>query len=288
MTQPDTGPAPAAPAASDPDALQVVAPGTFEDLRVDEVFRAPGRTLTDAHAHPPQPTRRTRAVGAASAIPASGMTPRLLLPGLLIGCAVLTGCTSQSTDGAAGVSPSGAASTGGPTATGTAGDGTSGPSPTTSSGGAGTASSEPAVPATGRRCHTSELRASVGADHPGAGQSNFALVLTNASHRTCTVRGFPGVAFVNRVGEAVTPDPERATGEAQQTVTLAPGAAAWSAMTYTNPAVTGVTTVTPAVLRITPPDETAWIPVSWTGGEVSDTGKASVPRLSPLRAGDGS
>lgn len=227
--------------------------------------------------------------GPAPPIPGSGMTLRLLVPGLFLGCAVLSGCTSRSDDGAAGGSPpvAGSASpTGGPTATGPAGDGASGPSPTTSPG-TGTASSEPARPATGRRCHTSELRASVGADHPGAGQSNFALVLTNASDHACTVRGFPGVAFVNGRGEAVTPDPERATGEARRTVTLAPGASAWSAMTYTNPALTGVTTVTPAVLRLTPPDETAWIPVRWTGGEVSDTGKASVPRLSPLRAGDG-
>ncbi|MFF5538728.1 MaoC family dehydratase [Streptomyces cinerochromogenes] len=41
----------AAPAAEfDPDAFLVVPPRTFEDLRVGEVFRAPSRTLTDAHA----------------------------------------------------------------------------------------------------------------------------------------------------------------------------------------------------------------------------------------------
>ncbi|MER6526313.1 DUF4232 domain-containing protein [Streptomyces sp. NPDC001508] len=137
------------------------------------------------------------------------------------------------------------------------------------------------------RCHTSELRASVGADDPGAGQSNFAVVLTNGSRRTCSVRGFPGVAFVNRQGEAVTPDPERAGGQEQPTVTLTPGASAWSALTYADPAITGVTTVTPAALLITPPDETTSISVRWTGGEVSNTGKASVPRLSPFRSGDG-
>jgi hypothetical protein len=172
------------------------------------------------------------------------------------------------------------------------GDGAPGPSseptPTpTHSNRTGTASTGPAVPSLGRRCHTSELRASVGADHPGAGQSNFALVLTNASRRTCTLRGFPGVAFVNGTGQAVTPDPERATGEKQQTVSLTPGAGAWSAMTYANPAITGVTTVTPVALLVTPPDETVPLSVRWTGGEVSDTGKASVPRVSPLRPGDG-
>ncbi|GAB2997320.1 DUF4232 domain-containing protein [Streptomyces pseudoechinosporeus] len=223
------------------------------------------------------------------------MTHRVLLPGLLVFCAVLAGCTSGSTDDTAGdspVAPGASSPTGTATVTVTSGGGTSGPSseqnPTPApSLGTGTASPEPAVPAMRRRCHTSELRASIGANHPGAGQSNVALVLTNGSRRTCTVRGFPGVAFVNGEGEAVTPDPERVTGETRQTVTLTPGASAWSAMTYTNPALTGVTTVTPAAVLLTPPDETAPLSVRWTGGEVSNTGKASVPRVSPLRPGDG-
>lgn len=39
-----------APAEFDPDAFLVVPARTFEDLRIGEVFRAPSRTLTDAHA----------------------------------------------------------------------------------------------------------------------------------------------------------------------------------------------------------------------------------------------
>ncbi|MEV6807959.1 MaoC/PaaZ C-terminal domain-containing protein [Streptomyces sp. NPDC051132] len=51
MTQPDTAPVPPVPpGAFDPDAFLVVPARTFEDLRVGEVFRAPSRTLTDAHA----------------------------------------------------------------------------------------------------------------------------------------------------------------------------------------------------------------------------------------------
>jgi acyl dehydratase len=34
----------------DPDKFLIVPPRTFEDLRVGEIFRAPSRTLTDAHA----------------------------------------------------------------------------------------------------------------------------------------------------------------------------------------------------------------------------------------------
>ncbi|GAA1276053.1 MULTISPECIES: MaoC family dehydratase [Streptomyces] len=40
----------AASPAFDPDAFLVVPARTFEDLRIGEVFRAPSRTLTDAHA----------------------------------------------------------------------------------------------------------------------------------------------------------------------------------------------------------------------------------------------
>ncbi|MET7355986.1 DUF4232 domain-containing protein [Streptomyces mirabilis] len=144
-----------------------------------------------------------------------------------------------------------------------------------------------ASPATSVRCRTSDLRASIGPNDPGAGQENFAVVLTNGSGRTCTVYGFPGIAFVDGAGEAVTPDPERATGQEEPTVTLKPGASAWSALTFTNPEVTGVTTVTPAAVLVTQPDETKSFKLAWKGGKVSNTGKASVPQVSPFRPGDG-
>ncbi|MEU0185125.1 DUF4232 domain-containing protein [Streptomyces sp. NPDC006207] len=142
-------------------------------------------------------------------------------------------------------------------------------------------------PQAGGRCHTSDLSASIGRNDPGAGQENFPVVLTNRSARTCTVYGFPGLAFVNAAGEQVTVDPERATGQPARRVSLAPGASAWSAMSFSNPSITGVTTVTPAAVLITPPDETASLKVPWTGGKVSNTGKASVPRLGPFQPGSG-
>jgi hypothetical protein len=211
------------------------------------------------------------------------------VPAALACCAALaaglTGCTSTGTGSAAGGSPA-PSNSGNPssaTGSGSANVGTAGssgrPTPTP------TASAAQAPTAT--RCHSSELRASIGPDHPGAGQENFAIILANGSHRTCTVCGFPGVAFVNGAGEAVTPDPERTTGQGQWIVTLAPGASAWSALSFTNPAISGVTTVTPAAVLVTPPDETESIRVHWTGGKVSNTGKASVPQVSPLRPGDG-
>ncbi|MGW2180481.1 DUF4232 domain-containing protein [Streptomyces sp. NPDC001732] len=221
------------------------------------------------------------------------MTHRLLLCGVLLGGALAAGCTSQNTDDTAGDSPPPASTsphTVSPSVPASVHDGGASPSTEPSpapADGAGTATAGPASSPASSRCHTSELRASIGPNHPGAGQSNFAVVLTNASRRSCTIHGFPGLAFVNGKGEAVTPDPERGTGKERSTVILTPGASAWATMTHANPALTGVTTVTPEALRITPPDETEWISVRWTGGEVSNTGKASVPQVSPFRAGNG-
>ncbi|MDT0413545.1 MULTISPECIES: DUF4232 domain-containing protein [Streptomyces] len=155
--------------------------------------------------------------------------------------------------------------------------------------GGGTATSDPgsdAKPAASTQCHTSELSVRVGDNHPGAGQEGFALVLTNTSSRTCTVYGYPGLAFVNDAGEQVTVDPERAPGTKER-VSLTPGKSAWSPLTFTNPRATGVTTITPAAIRLTPPDERDYLKAAWKGGPVSNTGKASVPRVGPFTAGTG-
>ncbi|MET9448462.1 DUF4232 domain-containing protein [Streptomyces cinerochromogenes] len=215
------------------------------------------------------------------------MTYRQVLPALpvlLACCAVLTACSSHAPDGTSAAAPSGPAS---PTAAAT-GPGPADGAPTGSArpSGTGTAEQSPAEPAP-QRCRTAGLKAALGPNHPGAGQSNFTLVLTNRSPHTCRMSGFPGVAFVDASGAAVTPDPERATGTRRQSVTLAPGADAWAGLSYTDPALTGVTTVTPRALLVTPPDETAALSVPWTGGRVSDTGKASVPQVTALRPGSG-
>ncbi|WUD78110.1 DUF4232 domain-containing protein [Streptomyces sp. NBC_00510] len=231
-----------------------------------------------------------------SATPAGRRTGRSavvpLLAGGLVLAAALTGCgggggngtasAPQTLPGSAGPASGDPASSGPPTST-TPSEDTAGsapaahpPSPTAST-----------PPQAGGRCHTSDLSASIGRNDPGAGQENFPVVLTNRSARTCTVYGFPGVAFVNAAGEQVTVDPERATGQPARRVSLAPGASAWSAMSFSNPAITGVTTVTPAAVLVTPPDETVSLKVPWTGGKVSNTGKASVPRLGPFQPGSG-
>ncbi|WP_406471164.1 DUF4232 domain-containing protein [Streptomyces sp. NBC_01615] len=139
---------------------------------------------------------------------------------------------------------------------------------------------------TGTRCHTSELRASVGNNDPGAGQENFPVVLTNGSGRTCTLRGYPGAAFVDASGKQLGPDPRRSSGT-PTTVTLAPGQSAWSGLTFSNPEISGAGTATPASLLVTPPDEKDSLKVTWTQGKVPVSGNASSVSLTVVQAGTG-
>ncbi|MEU3344625.1 DUF4232 domain-containing protein [Streptomyces sp. NPDC006700] len=140
------------------------------------------------------------------------------------------------------------------------------------------------VPAASTRCHTSELGASVGPENPGAGQENFPVVLTNTSGRTCTVRGYPGAAFVDASGRQLGPDPKRSSGT-PTTVTLKPGRSAWAGLTFSNPGVSGARTATPASLIVTPPDERDHLTVRWTAGQVPVGGNASSVFLTVLSPG---
>ncbi|MQY34147.1 hypothetical protein SRB17_21130 [Streptomyces sp. RB17] len=166
--------------------------------------------------------------------------------------------------------------------------------PGTTPTGAATTAPSKAVPSTGgggtntapasSRCHTSELRASVGRNDPGAGQENFPVVLTNTSGRTCTVHGYPGAAFVSASGSQVGPDPRRESGS-PATITLKPGQSAWAGLTFSNPGISGAKTASPAALLVTPPDEHDSLKVAWTGGAVPVSGNSSSVFLSVFSPG---
>ncbi|AIV32534.1 DUF4232 domain-containing protein [Streptomyces sp. MPA0124] len=149
-----------------------------------------------------------------------------------------------------------------------------------------TAGSASASARTDGRCHTSELRASVGRVDPGAGQRNFPVVLTNTSERTCSVYGYPGAAFVDASGKQLGPDPERAPGS-PRTVTLTPGESAWSGLSFSSPQISGARTAAPAVLLVTPPDEREPLKVKWTAGEVPVGGNESSVSVTALSPGTG-
>ncbi|GAA0920901.1 DUF4232 domain-containing protein [Streptomyces thermoalcalitolerans] len=140
--------------------------------------------------------------------------------------------------------------------------------------------------ATSTRCRTFELKASVGRRDPGAGQVNFPVVLTNVSDRACTVRGYPGAAFVDAADRQLGPDPQRSPGT-PATVTLRPGHSAWAGLTFSSPEVSGARTAVPAALIVTPPDEHDHLTVEWTAGPVPVGGNASSVFLTVLSPGTG-
>ncbi|MFF4685447.1 DUF4232 domain-containing protein [Streptomyces sp. NPDC001307] len=180
---------------------------------------------------------------------------------------------------ATGITKSPASATSAPsgTSTGAASSSPSKAAPSPSGG-------DTATPAASTRCHTSELRASVGRNDPGAGQENFPVVLTNKSGRTCTLRGYPGAAFVSASGSQLGADPRREPGS-PATITLKPGQSAWAGLTFSNPGISGAKTATPAALLVTPPDERDSLKVTWTGGAVPVSGNSSSVFLSVFSPG---
>ncbi|MFE9357640.1 DUF4232 domain-containing protein [Streptomyces olivaceoviridis] len=212
--------------------------------------------------------------------------PRQLPAALLAGTAVLAALLTACGNGGNGPSASATTDTGTTAAT-TSGPPTQTPAAGEPSGSGATESPTAAgAGAGGGRCHTSELRASLGTDDPGAGQENFPLVLTNTSSRTCTVTGYPGAAFTDASGRQLGPDPARTPGGATP-VTLAPGRSVWSGLSFTNPAVSGAKSAKPAWLLITPPNERDSLRVAWTGGAVPVSGTASQASLTVLNPGTG-
>ncbi|GEK03245.1 DUF4232 domain-containing protein [Streptomyces sp. 1-11] len=233
----------------------------------------------------------------------SSRSPRrgALLAGAVAVLSLLTACGGQG-DGSAPEKVSGTAGpateSGGSPASGVSSPAASTPGGTASSSaprtgrtttgtGSGTgAESGGKTAATGTRCHTSELRAAVGRNNPGAGQENFPIVLTNKSARTCTLHGYPGAAFVNASGSQLGPDPKRSSGS-PATVTLKPGQSAWAGLTFSNPEVSEAKTARPAGLVITPPDERDHLQVAWTAGEVPVGGNSSSVFLTVFSPGTG-
>lgn len=190
---------------------------------------------------------------------------------------------AKETKSASGAGKSGS-QTGGSGNGGASGGGSSTGGGSASSGGGGGGSTGGS--GNGGACASGDLDVSVGDNRPGAGQQNHPVVLTNHSGGTCTVTGYPGVAFVDGAGHPVSVAPERAPGQSTP-VRLGPGESAWAPLSYSDPQVSGADTVDPASVRVTPPDEQGSLITVWPGGPVTSDGTASVPKIGPLTAGNG-
>ncbi|WP_405593725.1 DUF4232 domain-containing protein [Streptomyces sp. NBC_01092] len=227
-------------------------------------------------------------MGRARVLPSLHRATPLVSAVALLG--LLMACGSGGDSAGAAQTPAGTgASTSAPATTGT-GSPPTGPA-SDKPGTTGPPSADTTDPATqsgdpGTRCHTSELRASIGRPSPGAGQRNFPIVLTNAGDRTCTVRGYPGAAFVDASGKQLGPDPKRSP-DTPTTVTLTPGRSAWAGLTFASPEISGARTALPQALLVTPPDERDPLKVAWTAGEVPVAGNASSVFLTVVQPGTG-
>ncbi|AWW36254.1 lipoprotein [Streptomyces sp. AS58] len=219
-----------------------------------------------------------------SAHPSPAGHRALLLAGGLVALSLLTGCGGA--DGTTSGRPQPGTAAPPAQAPRQPGAGTSAADPAASGPPSDASASTSPEAAPGTRCHTWELRASVGRNNPGAGQRNFPVVLTNASSRVCTLYGHPGAAFLDAAGEQLGPDPRRVP-DSPVTVRLAPGESAWAGLSYASPEISGARTAAPAALLVTPPDERDPLTVRWTGEEVPVSGGESEVSVTVFQPGTG-
>ena len=195
------------------------------------------------------------------------MKKALLLAVPIFAAGVLAaGCSASSTSSAAPASSLAGAAGTGPTATATA----------TATGAASASASAPAGAASSgaasgtAACTSAVLQVSLGGG-AGAGmsQNHVGLQLRNTGSSSCTVYGYPGVSWVagadgHQVGAAAARQ-ANVGGDAEQAVTLAPGAVASAPLDIVDAAVRTRSECKPVPvkgLRVYPPGEKAALFVS--------------------------
>ncbi|WP_157856203.1 DUF4232 domain-containing protein [Actinacidiphila yeochonensis] len=83
-----------------------------------------------------------------------------------------------------------------------------------------------------------DLRMTLGAGDPGAGNIYYPLTFTNTSSRPCVLDGFPGVSLIRGDGSTIGRAAGR-QGGSQGTVTLSPGASVQADLHTLNQGVKG-------------------------------------------------
>jgi Protein of unknown function (DUF4232) len=198
------------------------------------------------------------------------MTSSFLLAGrastvavLLSVLAVATACSSSPQ---ASAQPGGSGSQG-PSAPATS-PGPTSPAPTSPV--AGTSNPAPQGP---RPCASRDLGARTGNGQGAAGSTYIPIVFTNNSNVTCTLFGYPGVAFaggspVSQIGLAATENP----ATPRRLVTIAPGAIASALLRIVaaqNYPAARCHQVTARYLQVYPPNQTTPIYVSYSSAACS-------------------
>jgi Protein of unknown function (DUF4232) len=126
---------------------------------------------------------------------------------------------------------------------------------------ASSASSGRPAPAPVPACTAADLGAWVASDqgNGAAGSIYFPLQFTNLTRHACSMRGFPGVSAVNRLGRELGSPASREYTSVPRTVVLAPGATVHAILRWSDVAVTTEPgcdpTYSAAQLRIYPPGQ---------------------------------
>ena len=167
------------------------------------------------------------------------------------------GCASHSpAPGAGATSSTGTSATAAPAA------------PASTPAAAAPAATAPAGQASAPRCHTTQLSmAFTGLNAAMGGQRGMTLILTNHSGATCSVYGYPGLAFYTSHGFPMTT--HLTWMKAHRTrVLLSPGGNAQAMLTWRVNPYPQPTSFDPDLVHITPPDEYAHLQAAWQGGPV--------------------
>ena len=136
------------------------------------------------------------------------------------------------------------------------------------------------------RCHTGDLKAALTELSPGAGQRYAALTLTNQSGHPCQVYGYVGTQLLDATRAPVPTAVVRNPSPGPQAVELAQGASAFTVLHWTVVPGTGDSQSVqcqpqPALVQITPPDETTQLTIPWTMSQVCLRGRLDAGALSP-------
>jgi hypothetical protein len=159
-----------------------------------------------------------------------------------------------------------------------------GPAPTTASPSPPAPATTTATPAATPRCHTGDLRLSLGQSEGAAGTAYRALLFTNRSGHRCTLYGYPGVSWVTGDnGTQVNAPFRRDPVDRAVKVTLAPGGVAHAVLAAAHPEAFPAGDCKPIAVRgyrVYPPDETAAVFVPDPGTACSvrgvDLGRVTV------------
>lgn len=137
------------------------------------------------------------------------------------------------------------------------------------------------------RCHTADLKLSLGQGDGAAGTTYAPLIFKNVSGRTCTLYGFPGVSWVaGNDGHQVNAGFDR-TDAAKSTITLAPGALGHATLATHDVGFYDAAQCKPVSVRgyrVYPPDETKsiFVPLATKACSVKGVNKGTV---SPIAKG---